>query len=83
MAKRPLESERCPKRSKKAQSIVLSILNLRKFMDGQKIIADTWTSRRPTSPTTQLDTNGTGTKTPSYWYLIMISKLDGCKREKI
>ena len=60
-----------------------SIENLRKFMDGQKIIADTWTSSRRSTPPTQPGTSGTGTKTPSYWYLMMISKLDRCEREKI
>ena len=61
-----------------------SIENLRNIMDGLKIIADTWTtSRRSTSPTTQLGTSGTGTKTSSYWYpTMMISKLDRREREK-
>ena len=61
-----------------------SIENLRKFMDGQKIIADTWTtSRRSTSATAQPGTSGTCTKTPSSWYpVMMIGKLDRCEREK-
>ena len=92
MAKRPLESNGCPERSKKNnhKSIVLrwqideSIENLRKFMDGQKIIADSWTtSRRSTSATAQPGTSGTGTKTSSSWYpVLMIGKLDRCEREK-
>ena len=63
-------------RKNKHASIVLS---------GQKIIADTWTtSRRSTSPTAQPGTSGTGTKTPSCWYAVMmIGKLDRCEGEKI
>ena len=54
-----------------------SIENLRKFMDGWKIIADTWTSRRSTSPTALPGTSGTCTKTPSSWYpMMMMGKLD-------
>ena len=60
-----------------------SIENLRKLMDGQKKFADTWTtSRRSTSATAQPGTSGTGTKTPSSWYpMMMIAKLDWCERE--
>ena len=60
------------------------IESLRKFMDGQKIIVGTWTtSRRSTSPTAHPGTSGTGAKTPSCWYPMMISKLDRCERNKI
>ena len=48
------------------------MVDLRKFMVGQKIIVDTWTtSRRSTSPAAQPGTSGTVTKTPSYWYAMM------------
>ena len=61
------------------------IENLRKVMDGQEIIADTWTtSRRSIFPTAKPGTSGTGTKTSSYWYpMMMIDNLDRCEREKL
>ena len=60
------------------------IENHRKFLDGQKMIADSWTTaRRSTSPTAQPGTSGTSTETPSYWNPMMISTLNRYKREKI
>ena len=59
--------------------------NLRNVMDGQKNFADTWTtSRRSTSLALHPGISGTGTKTPSCWFLMMmIGKLDRCVHEQI
>ena len=61
--------------------VTKSIESLRMFMDEQKIIVGTWTTSRRS--TVHLGTSGTGTRTPSYWYPIMTSKLDRCEREEI
>ena len=63
---------------------VKSIEILRKPMDGQKNIADTWTtSRRSTSPTPHPGTTGTGTRAPSHWCaMMMIVKLDRSEQEE-
>ena len=84
--------KQCPKRSKREQSQIhraqmaewrkVSRISESSWMDRRKF-ADTWTtSRRSTSATAQPGTSGTGTKTPSSWYpMMMIAKLDWCERE--
>ena len=53
---------------------------LTKFMDGQKNVADTWTtSRRSTSPTPHPGTRGTCARAPSRW----CAMINRCEHEEI